>query len=120
MRRKGPKGPKGPDIRDVKPTRVILDARLSIDGGTISTSQELSDVWSSTIQAFEKAAHAAGLGFAWEGQISCVGPKTMDARVERAQLEIVMPPGANAEPPASPDAVRGQGEGVGDEAREDS
>ena len=90
MRRR--RGPSGPDIRDVKPTRVIMDIGLSIDGGTIGLSKELDAVLVATVRAFEVAAYAQGLGFAWSANVRCVMPKRMDARIAKQALCIEQPP----------------------------
>ncbi len=89
MRRR--KGPSGPDIRDVKPTAVILDVRLQINGGTLS-SPEIGKVWNAIHSAFEKAAHENGLGFAWMGEVGCTTPQRMERRVQKLGLNIEQPP----------------------------
>lgn len=92
------RGPQGPDIRNVKPTRIVMDLKMTIDGGTVGTSQELSEVWTSVMRAFQGTAHRLGLGFAWVGEISCVTAKRMDARIARSQLNVREPSPLAAQP----------------------
>lgn len=90
------------DIRDVKPTIAIMSLEMAFNGGTLS-SQVASDVWSPVVRAFEKAAHDAGLGFAWTGEVGCRKPEVIAKRIERQQLHVEMP--------QSPAAGRGNGAG---------
>lgn len=80
------------DIRDVKPSRVLLDFSVTIDGGSIGTSEELSRVVMAIQRAFETTAHANGLGYSWGASLHCTTPKRMDARVAKGKYEIVLPP----------------------------
>lgn len=97
------KGPSVPDIRDVKPTRVILDAKLTIDGGSLDTSN-VGRIWGAVRVAFDRAAMAAGLGSTWTVELSCTQPKRMDARIERQKLNIDRSvPSPQTEQPVKPE-----------------
>lgn len=88
MRRRGPSGP---DIRDVKPTTIILDCRIKIDGGTLA-SPEINRVWAAVHKAFAETAHECGLGYSWIGEVGCTDPARMRKRIERLDLQIHKPP----------------------------
>lgn len=86
---------KGPDIRDLKPTMVIFDSKLTIDGGSLSSS-EIGRIWMAIRQAFEKEAHGCGLGWSFTAELSCVSPKRMLARIARSKLCVEYPRPASA------------------------
>lgn len=98
------KRPRKPDIRDVRPTIVILDAKLTFNGGTLSSDQ-VGKVWIGMLKAFEKIAHEQGLGCTWMGELGCQRPEVMQRRIERLQLNIEKPPSTNAVDPVVPSSV---------------
>lgn len=87
MRRRGPSGP---DIRDVKPTTIILDCRMQINGGSLS-SPEIGRVWAAVHKAFAETAHECGLGYSWMGEVGCTDPARMRKRIERLGLHVYKP-----------------------------
>jgi hypothetical protein len=81
-----------PDIRDVKPTIVILEAKLTFNGGSLST-HPTGAIWLDVINAFEKSAAAHGLGCSWLGEVKCSQPRHIDAMIRRLDLNITQPTG---------------------------
>lgn len=90
------RGPQGPDIRDVKPTRVLLHASVTIDGGTIGSSKELDAIVTAVLRSFERVAHEQGLGYSWGLELRCTNPKRMTQRIEKGDFSVVLPPALNA------------------------
>lgn len=78
---------KRPDIRDVKPTTVIMNIGLKINGGTLS-SPEINQVFGAVHRAFAEAAMKCGLGYSWIGEVGCTRPEVMQRTIERQNLHI--------------------------------
>lgn len=83
------------DIRDQVPTVIVLESRLTINGGSI-VSPQMDAVWSAVHRAFERASHKAGMGYSWHGSVSSRSPKSMEALVKRLKLDVVQPPSVAA------------------------
>lgn len=95
--------PKGPDIRDVKPTTIIMETTMKIDGGSLAGS-EIGKVWAAVHRAFESAAAECGLNFAWMGEVGCVTPERMARMVKQRGLAVEAPQAVGVDGGASGDA----------------
>lgn len=85
------------DIRDQKATIVLLDAALSVNGGSLD--EDITAVWLAVKQALATSAHARGLGFSWTAKLHCMTPARMQARIERLDLNVELPPAEAAVDP---------------------
>lgn len=82
------------DIRDQKATVIVLDARLSANGGKLD--DDVVVVWQAIKAALMQSAHGRGLAFTWTAELKCVNQKVMAARIERDELCIELPPAVDA------------------------